>query len=541
MATDLQVGAGFVPRHAYPQRTRRRLMKLRDYQTKAIDSVRDSMRSGNKHVGLMLATGAGKTIIAASIIRTALSRGIRCLFIVDRVDLIDQTSKSFDSMGIDHGVIQADHWRVKPHENLQICSIQTLARRRVPDAGLVIVDEFHSVYSAQIKLMKAWDAVPMIGLSATPFTKGLGIHWDDLVVGATTKQLIDLGYLSKYIAYGPTNPNLDGVKTLGGDFNQKQLAKKVNKKTIIGDVVRTWLARGEFRQTICFAVDIAHSKAIVDEFQCNNIKAEHIDAYTDSDERREAIAKFKAGEIKILSSVDILTKGFDYPAASCLILARPTKSLIVHIQQCGRILRTFEGKTEAIILDHAGNIARLGFPTDVLPEVMCNGDKKEVNKKEREKPLPKPCIKCSFLKEPGQLECPQCGHKHVVETKVEAQHGELQKIERVNTEEKLRWYSGLLHIARTRGFQDGWASHKYKEKFGVWPARKTGVHPKEPDEDILNYVKHLQIKRSYSMKKRKCKCGSTEFNQSAGTGPHSARLDCKQCGRFVAWLPKNEA
>ncbi|MDA3833730.1 MAG: DEAD/DEAH box helicase [Spirochaetales bacterium] len=527
--------------HKEQQGMEMKTIKLRDYQSSAIDKVRQSMREGNKHVGIMLATGGGKTVIAAQIIKSAIAKKVKCLFIVDRIDLFNQTSDSFDDYGIEHGIIQGDHWMIRPEAMVQICSIQTLANRRIPDAGLVIVDEFHSIYSAQLKLMKSWNNIPMIGLSATPFTKGLGIHWDSLVVGATSKQLIDLGYLSDFIAYAPTKLDLSRIKTVAGDFNQKELAKKVNTKIIIGDVVSTWLARGEFRKTICFAVDIAHSKAIVDEFNCNGVKAEHIDAYTDSDDRQEKIAKFRKGAIKILSSVDILTKGFDCPDASCLILARPTKSLIVHIQQNGRVLRKAEGKQNAIILDHAGNFQRLGFPTDDLPEIMCNGEK-ATSKAEQKERLPKVCPKCSFVKPVGMGECAQCGFVPERQTEIEARSGELQRIERVDTSVKQEWFSQLLHYARSKGYSDGWASHKYKEKFSVWPAKKTGVHPKPPEKEVLNFIKYLQIKGAAIKKKE-------GFHPEPQPGYEYAiqvrsdgvlQIKVTQGGKFCGWAQQTE-
>jgi superfamily II DNA or RNA helicase len=161
-------------------------------------------------------------------------------------------------------------------------------------------------------------------------------------------------------------------------------------------VVDTWLKRGENRQTICFGINIVHSEAIADEFRANGVNAVHIDGYTPRDERKEIIADFKAGKIKLLSSVGVLTKGFDAPDATCLVIARPTKSLMLHIQMLGRVLRKSSCDTNALILDHSGNLARLGFPDDVLPNVLDSGKKinrseKAEQEKEREERAPKPC------------------------------------------------------------------------------------------------------------------------------------------------------
>jgi superfamily II DNA or RNA helicase len=516
-------------------------MILREYQERSISELGMALKSGVRNVCLMAPTGSGKTAIAMEIINRALAKGKRVMFICDRVDLIDQTSEEFEKFGIDHGVIQGNHWRVRPGAPVQVCSIQTLARRRnSPFVDLVIVDEAHTMYKAQIDMIEKWDNVPFIGLTATPFTKGMGKVYGKVVVVETTQSLIDQGYLCPFIAYGPPPPDLSGVKTMAGDYNQKQLSDKVNEKTILGDVVRTWLSRGEDRQTICFAVDIAHSKAIVDEFRCHGVNAAHIDAYTDEDERKELIRDFKSGKIKILSSVDILTKGFNNPEASCLIMARPTKSLIVHIQQIGRVLRIAEGKKNAIILDHGGNMERLGFPTDALPTLLCHGEKGTASKQERKDPLPKSCPKCDYLKPAKVHECPQCGFLPERQTEIVAQDVKLERIERINSQDKERWYSMLLYYAREKGFQDGWASHKYREKFSVWPSRKTGLHPVKPDEEVSNYIKHLNIKQAKSKKvMSSCRfCHSTNLKIMSGKGPHAGQLRCEDCGRHVQWLSK---
>lgn len=522
-------------------------MQLRDYQQAAIQHLGDALRGGAHAVILMAPTGSGKTAIAVEIIRRALAKGKRVMFLVDKLDLLDQTSAVLDGYGIDHGIIQADHWRQYPHLPVQVASTQTIGRRQSkPDVDLVIVDEAHTVYEAQTDLIREWDRIPFIGLTATPFTKGLGKVYDKLVVVETTAGLIERGILSPFICWGPPPPDLKGVKTVGDDYHQGELADRVNTRKIIGDVVRTWLAKGEDRQTICFAINIAHSKAIVDEFSAYGVKAAHLDAYTDREERREIIGRFRAGELKLLSSVDILTKGFDHPAASCLIMARPTKSLIVHIQQLGRVLRAAPGKDMAVILDHGGNLARLGFPTDELPTVLCNGERERGGESDAEKDeqLPKPCPKCHYVKPAGTHECPQCGFAPEASHKVVATNDNLVKLERVPAGDKEQWFRMLLHYARERGYQDGWASHAYRDKFAVWPARKTGLHPTPPNAEVLGWIKHRAIKQAKSRPAvaTKCRyCGSTNLSTHPGTGPHHAQLRCDGCGRHVQWLAKPAA
>lgn len=521
---------------------------LRSHQERAIELLRKSFSAGNRCPILQASTGFGKTIISVEIIKKLVANGKRVLFVVDSIQLIDQTSETFDRFGLDHGVIQADHWRANDLP-LQLASVQTLTRRRnKPMVEFCLVDECHVVYSSFAKLItQTWNGVRFIGLSATPFTKGLGKIYDDLIVVETTQGLIDKGYLCDFIAYGSTALDVTGIPTTAGDYNQAELGKRVNNTKIVGDVVKTWLKRGQNRQTVCFAVNVAHSKAIVDEFKAYGVSAEHIDANTKSEERDDILSRYEAGEIKILSNVGITTKGWDSPKTSCCILARPTKSLMLYIQMVGRVLRTAEGKTEAIILDHGRNIERLGFPTDELPQYLCDGDKDQIEKRkseDREKPLPKPCPECNFMKE--AFICPSCGYEPKIKPTVVAEDLELKKLARDNFKQR-DFYAQLLGYARSKGFKDGWAYHKYFDKFGEYP-RKVSPVPKPPGDEVKGFIQHLNIKNAKS-KAKKAKpvnlplsepvAGYTYTKQVRKDGEMMIR--CERDGRFQGWAKQTPA
>jgi len=477
-------------------------ISLRPYQTEAVNGLRDSFKKGNRKVILMLPTGAGKTRIAASIIKSVIENGKKSLFICDRVVLIEQTLKAFEAFDIPCGVVQAQHEKHEPHQPLQICSIQTLKNRSTPHADLILVDEVHTVYKYQNELMAEWDNVRFVGLTATPFTKGLGKNWDDLVVGVRTQELIDLKYLSPFDIYGAPKINLKDVKKQAGDYNQKQLGEAVNKTIIVGNIIKNWTRRGEGRQTICFAVNIAHSKHIVEQFLSVGIKAEHIDCFTKTEEREQIYKDFTERKITILSSVDILSKGFDEPQVSCLIMSRPTKSLTVYIQQFGRVLRTYPGKKDAIVLDHGNNFDEHGSPTDQLPELLCMGVKSESKAKIKKEPEEKECgnKECRHRKPPKVHKCPKCGFEPEIQPNVISTDEILEKKNKTETSVKKMWFSMLLHYAREKKWQDGSASHMYKHKFGVWPHKKTGVHPTPPNEEVKKYIQHLNIKRAKARK-----------------------------------------
>ena len=476
-------------------------MQLRPYQSEALNVLRRSISTGRRRPLLQAPTAAGKTVIASEIIKGAMAKGKRVMFVCDRIELIDQTSATFEAFGIPHGVIQANHPLTDYSKAIQIGSVQTLARRRWPPVDLILVDEAHTQYKSLIKQLRKWDNIPVIGLSATPWSKGLGLIYDDLHILTTTQQLIDDGYLCPFEVYGPPI-DVSGIKTVRGDFDEGQLADRVNQPKIVGSVVDAYQKHGRDKPAICFAVNIAHSKALCAAFNERGIKAEHLDHHTSVEDRRKLIHAFKLGRVPVLCSVEVMTKGFDAPAAEVLILARPTKSEILHVQMIGRVLRIKDGKTIATILDHAGNNERLGFVTDIHKDALCTkepGDKSKEKPEPKEK-LPKHCPSCNFLKDPGVHACPKCGFAPEVQSEVQHEAGELQKVKVASKAEKQKWYSMLLCHAQGKGYSSGWAAHKYRERFGVWP-RMLNKGLITPDQEVRNYITHLNIKHAKRRKR----------------------------------------
>ena len=482
-------------------------MILRPYQQHAIDLVRQSLKTGHRMPMLKLSTGSGKTIIAGEIVKKALAKRKRVAFFVDRLTLVDQASAHFDKIGIDHGIIQGDNPRQNYAKPFQIISAQTLAKRSRPwQFDLAIVDEAHCKHKAILDLAANWNKLPFIGLSATPFTKGLGNHYDDLIDPISIQELIAQGYLVDADAYAYSSPNLKGIKTTGGDFNMRDLAERSDQEGLIGDIVKTWHKYAFGKQTICFATNVVHSEHIAHRFNSVGVPAMHIDAYTDSDVRREALKAFARGELKVLVSVGVLHTGLDLPNAEVAILARATKSISLHIQMIGRILRPFHGKDRALILDHAGNIERLGFHTDDTPDWLDDGTQKETEEEAqmREERLPKPCPKCHHMKPVGKAICPRCGFLYQEPNKIDEQAGELTKLKKANKEysqvQKREFFGGLKQYAKDKGFKDGWASHKYKEKFGVWPNKYKDAPLVMPSAEVTGFIQHTNIKRAMGAK-----------------------------------------
>jgi DNA repair protein RadD len=453
---------------------------LRDHQARAITQLRQALGSGYKRPILQLPTGAGKTRVASEIITLARAKGNRVIFTVPAISLVDQTAREFYDEGIrDVGVMQASHSMTDASKPVQIASIQTLQRRQVPEAGLVIVDEAHRVYDFVGDWMQRdeWAGVPFIGLSATPWTKGLGRLYDKLVIGSTTAELIDAGYLAPFRVFAPSHPDLKGVRTLGGDFREDDLAKVMNP--LVGDVVSTWVERGEGRPTLCFAVDRAHAALLQEQFKAAGVTCGYVDKDTDLKDREIIRKAFSRGDLKVVCNVGVLTTGVDWDVR-CIILARPTKSEILYVQIVGRGLRTADGKRDCLILDHSDSTLRLGFVTDIQHDRLDGGVMREQGAAPEEQAkakLPKECPKCSRLVPIGSAQCPSCGFKRDKATGgAEWVEGELIELDSRRKKdaaagwpEKIAFMRQLKAYAQEKGKAEGWVAHKYRTKFGCWP------------------------------------------------------------------------
>ena len=482
----------------------------RPYQAAAVHALRLSLAEGRKRQILYSPTGSGKTEIALMLIRGAMEKGKRVVFLCNRIGLVSQASKRFALAGIPHGVIQGDNTR-NTHCAVIIGSIQTVARRGMPDCDLIVIDEAHAVAGSKDfrSVIIERNLVPVIGLSATPFSKGLGKHYEQLrgalfqsmVVASTIPELIDAGFLVDCDIYAPSEPDMTGIKTTRNafgelDFSDADVGRAVDKPTLIGDIVSHWLKLAKDTPTVCFAANIAHSQHIVESFRAAGIAAEHIDCYTTEDERAAILARVAAGETMVISNVGILTEGWDFPACKTMILARPTRSLIRYIQMAGRVLRPHESKDRALILDHSGTVSRLGFPTDDFPLELDDGKPKAATGAEQNKPEPKPCAVCAYVKPPRTPVCPKCGHVARVKSEIVAEDGELElvsKKRKAKIEDKQRIWSELLAVKLAKGYSDGWAAHKYRAYFGVWPRGLQDVCA-EPSPEIYSFITSQNIR-----------------------------------------------
>lgn len=479
----------------------------RPYQTHCIDMLRRSIGSGKRRPVVKVPTGGGKTKIASMIISMAEAKNpnARVLFVVDAISLIDQTVEAFASEGIyDIGVIQADHEMTDWLRRVQVASVQTLCRRPMPKADIVFVDECHrqSKWLHGIMAKDEWKDIPFIGLSATPWAKGMAKVYDDLIIPVTMQELIDQGYLSKFRVFAPSHPDLTGVKVERGDYQTDQLSKVMADGNLVADLVTTWKKLAENRPTLIFCVDRAHAAKVQGEFNSAGVPCGYIDAFTDSAERRNIRAQLEAGHLKAVANVGCLTTGVDW-AIGCIVLARPTRSEMLYVQMVGRGLRVNPNIPDCIILDHADNALRMGFVTDIHHDTLDDGSRSVSRPKPREA-LPKECPSCSFLRPPKVRECPACGFVPERRSGVEEVSGELVEITDSPKKkrcdwgwpDRIRFVQELRGYAREAGKAEGWVAHKYRDATGVWPndPRVKYADPIPCSEGTRSWIKSQNIR-----------------------------------------------
>lgn len=469
------------------------MLQLRPYQEECLDNIRDSVRGGVRRLVVQAATGAGKTKIAAALVERTLTKGNRIAFCVPAISLVDQTVESFYAEGIrDIGVIQANHEMTDWSKPVQICSVQTIQKRGFPEAQVVIFDEIHRLHEAHKTWLTHpdWQNVPMIGLSATPWTKGLGKYFSSLLIAATTQELIEQGYLSKFRVFATGHPDLSEVRTVAGDYHEGELSGAMQKGELTADIIRTWQEKWGKDKTLCFGVDKAHAKSIQERFEFAGISCGYQDAETTPDERREIKRKFHNGTYQVVSNIQTLTTGVDWDVR-CLILARPTRSEMLYVQIIGRALRTAPGKEDALILDHSDTTANLGFVTEIHHDQLNDGKAATKSVVEKKEPLPKECANCAYLKPPKTKICPNCGHKTEIKSEIMECDGELveftpgaksksvrRKPEDFSEQERKQFFAELKAYALVHEYKPGWAAMKYKDKFHAWPPRYfDGVAP----------------------------------------------------------------
>ena len=458
-------------------------LMLREHQMQVIEALRDGFRQGHRTQLLYAPTGFGKTEVAIYLMKATKEKYKRAAMVLDRLVLVDQTSLRLSKYRLNHGVYQSGHWKYDTRERLQVCSAQTLERREdFPKVDLLIVDECHIARKQTIEFIKKNPDVMVVGLTATPFTKGLGDVYRNVVCGATNEWLVLNKWLTPLKVFIAKEIDMTGAKKVAGEWAQDVVTERGMK--ITGDIVEEWIKKtheiyGKPEKTIVFCAGVAHGADLVEQFARKGYNFVSISYKDDDDFKRQAIEDFAKPDTEIhgLIATDILTRGFDVPDVKIGVSARPfSKSLSSHVQQMGRIMRPHASKEFAVWLDHSGNYLRFREDWDELYEDGVQELDKKVEKAKKE-PTEKEkkdskCPSCGHLWPRGTDTCPSCGHVRQKRNQVEAVAGELQELATVGKakkDDKQSFYSELIYYASQRGYNPHWASHKYREKFGVWP------------------------------------------------------------------------
>lgn len=447
-------------------------MQLREYQHRIIAEARELMRQGIRAILITSPCGSGKTILSASMLKSAESKNMAAWFIVHRRELIKQSILAFNLVGVRHGIIANGFMEAK-RLPIQIAGIQSLIRRyqRFRGPTLMVWDECHHLASnSWSKIFQAFPHAFHIGLTASPIRldgAGLGNYFQRIVHGPSVSWLIENGFLSKYKIFAPSKIDTRGLHSRMGDFLTEELSALVDKPTITGDAIKHYRRLCYGKRAVVFCVSIEHSKHVVAQFNAAGIPASHVDGETDVVFRDSEIKRFESGEIKILSNVELFGEGFDLPAMEAVIMLRPTQSLGMYIQQTGRVLRPSPGKECAIIIDHAGNCERHGLPDEERNWTLTTD---KIYKKDGVLGQSvKICPSCFAAQFSGRPVCLFCGYAFPIQSReVAEKDGDLVEVNKEEFRKKRRQTQGqcrtmeeLVEEGQRRGYKRPWLWAKY--------------------------------------------------------------------------------
>lgn len=499
-------------------------IELRDYQQRGVRQLSEAIVSGKRRILLVGPTGMGKMVLAAYLMEGASAKGNPSMFVADMRELVGQCVSKLQGYGLPVKAIMAgdDTWERRALAT--VASKDTLFARAFrndkidpPQCKMLICDEAHR------SLAPTWDRIIthygdsgalVCGMTATPSRmdgRGLGDVYDAMVVVATYKELRDAGWIVGCKVYAPTKPDLKGVHVARGDYVRKELEQRMNAARLVGDIVQDWRKRAEGRITFAFGAGVHHSVHIRNQFRRHGVSAEHVDSKnTKKAERDDIFGRFFDGKVTVLCTYGVGTTGLDMPDASCVILARPTKSFVLYRQMCGRGLRSAPGKRDLIVLDHSGAVFRHGFPDDdvewELSESANIQEKmKEKIKKERlEGKEPYACPECATAYRGP--ECPSCGHRPALrEKQIEMEKGELREVERASLnketdiKQKEKDWKGFVGICIKKGHAMKVAAGMYKSKYGVFPPNGFDLTPRGKAQWHMDAKKFYELYQNHKM------------------------------------------
>ena len=458
------------------------MIQLRPYQTEILDEARALMRRGVRSLVIESPTGSGKTALTAMMVKTAVSRGIKCWFLMHRSELLKQSMATFRNVEVPFGVV-ASGFTLDPTQDVHLCSIGSLRKRmsRLAPPGLIIYDEAHHTAAKQwAEIRLAYPNAFHVGLTATPERldgKGLSAYFSEIIHGPRVRWLIQNGYLSDYrLVIPPGGVDATGVHKLAGDFNHAELAVVADQPMIVGNAVREYLKYARGKRAIARHVNIDLSKKLAAEFMANGVPAIHVDGKTPRAQRDAAMDSFVRGETLVLTNVDLFSEGVDVPSVECVLDLRPTASLTLCLQFWGRGLRPSPGKIRAVLIDMAGNYRRHGLPCEPR-EWDLEGRKKRSKKVSVVTNTECPACYGAFV---GIFSvCPDCGEDlskgdggartvemrdgELVEVDLEAARAlKFKKIEKWREIAKAKTLADFQVLAEKFGYRSGWAYFRFR-------------------------------------------------------------------------------
>ena len=396
----------------------------RPYQRAAIDSLYRYWETDTGNPLIVAPCGAGKSLIIAFFIREAMEYpGTRILILTHRRELLQQNEAELKEIWpqAPTGFYSAGIGRKDRHAPILFAGIQTIAKRihTFDPFDLVIIDECHLVprrqqtqYGKTIATLKAMNPYTrFVGLSATPYRldsgllhKGEGALFDAVTYDIPVMDLVKQSHLCEVVGKrGAEVADLTGVRMRGGEFISSQMEAAFNIPKLTKAACEEIVQYGKNRRAwMVFAAGVDHAEQVREALVSLGVDAEAVTGKTDKDEREAITERFKAGRLKCLISVDILTIGFNAPICDMGVLLRSTASTALYVQIVGRLMRTFPGKKNALLLDYGGNVERHGPIDNVRP--------RQPGKGGGESPI-KACPSCHELVAASTMECPACGYQ----------------------------------------------------------------------------------------------------------------------------------
>jgi DNA repair protein RadD len=401
------------------------MIQLRDYQLEGERQIRQAFQDGFKSVLYVLSTGGGKTVTFASIAHSAMRRAKRVLILCHRIELVDQIVEALKGFDISPQIIAASYQASSgsaraPSSPIAVASVQTLIRRidSYAPPTMIICDEAHHCAGGNSwsQILRKWSTARVLGFTATPIrldNRGLGAHFEKLILGPSEQELIDGGYLVRTRIFAPPLVDTSGLFAPGhiraGDCKTDEADALVNTPAVTGDAFSEYMKHTPNEQGLVFCTGVQHAENIAKRFRDGGVAAVSLNGGMDKQIRRMAFDDYRRGAIRVMASCDIFSEGVDAPGARVGIMLRPTQSLTLYRQQRGRILRPFPGKLYGTLIDHVQNCEKPGFV--LLPGETDNWELTPdiIKKKKDAKPGVRVCLKC-FAASPAYAKaCGECG------------------------------------------------------------------------------------------------------------------------------------